>query len=134
MKTVIRLFFKGVRALLTPLLLIWEWSSTRTSLSRDAETQSRLDNATSNLTLYQFKTCPFCIKVRIAAHQLGIKLDRRDAQFDTEARKELAEGGGEIKVPCLRIKSADQVRWLYESDDIVNYLSDLVAQVETGLT
>jgi hypothetical protein len=35
----------------------------------------------------------------------------------------LLEGGGQVKVPCLRITNADgNVEWMYESDDIISYL------------
>jgi len=37
-------------------------------------------------------------------------------------RDELEQGGGKIKVPCLKIEKEGQVTWMYESSDIVNYL------------
>ena len=36
---------------------------------------------------------------------------------------ELLKGGGKGQVPCLRIESEGQVEWMYESDEIINYLS-----------
>ena len=35
---------------------------------------------------------------------------------------DLVRGGGERKVPCLRIEHGDRVEWMYESDDIIAYL------------
>ncbi|MFA4912707.1 MAG: glutathione S-transferase N-terminal domain-containing protein, partial [Burkholderiaceae bacterium] len=39
-----------------------------------------------------------------------------------QARAELQQGGGKVKVPCLRIDEAGQTRWMYESDDIIAFL------------
>lgn len=36
---------------------------------------------------------------------------------------DLLQGGGKGQVPCLRIESEGQVEWMYESDEIINYLS-----------
>lgn len=36
---------------------------------------------------------------------------------------DLLKGGGKGQVPCLRIESEGQVEWMYESDEIINYLS-----------
>jgi len=39
-------------------------------------------------------------------------------------RDNLIDGGGKSQVPCLRIESEDgAVQWMYESRDIINYLS-----------
>jgi glutathione S-transferase len=45
-----------------------------------------------------------------------------DAKRDTEAAEQLLAGGGRLKVPCLRIKQQGEVRWLYESDDIIAFI------------
>ena len=43
---------------------------------------------------------------------------------DPTAFRELLMGGGRATVPCLRIEDdAGAVRWLYESNDIVEYLA-----------
>jgi len=34
------------------------------------------------------------------------------------------EGGGRPTVPCLRILKEDGVFWLYESEDIIEYLKN----------
>ena len=39
-----------------------------------------------------------------------------------ETGEELELNGGKVQVPCLRIDSAGEVSWLYESNDIINYL------------
>ena len=44
------------------------------------------------------------------------------AMNDPQARQALLEGGGKVKVPCLRIEENGQVRWMYESSEIIAYL------------
>ena len=49
--------------------------------------------------------------------------------FDREAFVELVGGGGSPTVPCLRIKgSSGDVRWLYESLDIIAFLKERYAK------
>ncbi|HEY9201524.1 MAG TPA: glutathione S-transferase N-terminal domain-containing protein [Gammaproteobacteria bacterium] len=88
---------------------------------RDAQQQACADRATQSLSLYQFYACPFCLKARRAIKRLNLKIETRDAQKNP-GRSELNAGGGQIKVPCLRIDEAGETRWLYESDDIIAYL------------
>ena len=75
------------------------------------------------LTLYQFTTCPFCLRVRHAAKTLGLNLPIKNVRKDHQAREELISGGGKSTVPCLRIDGNDgDTIWMYESHDIVTYL------------
>ena len=115
MRSIIRLFFRTLRLVLAPFMLLSEKLTRGSALERSPAQQAEVDAETAKLALYQFSTCPFCIKVRrtIARHSLNIA--RRDAQHDLVSRQELLEGGGKIKVPCLRITAADgSVQWLYE--------------------
>lgn len=125
MKLFFRYFFKTVRIILGPFLLAWEKLTTPKGVVRSPEAQARLDALTRNLTLYQYKTCPFCMKVRREIARLALTIDRRDAQHDPAARHELEQQGGQIKVPCLRIAEADgRHTWLYESAAIIRYLNE----------
>ncbi len=72
--------------------------------------------------LYQYPSCPFCHRVRRFVQEQGIDLEMRDTLTDPEARRELVAGGGRGMVPCLRIERDGEVRWLYESLDIIDYL------------
>lgn len=123
MKWFFRIFFKTVRLMLAPVMLVWERTSRPQALVRAADAQQRVDQQTRGLVLYQFKTCPFCIRVRRVIHRLSLNIETRDAQHDEQSRDELLRGGGEIKVPCLRIAKTDgSVTWMYESADIIDYL------------
>jgi len=79
--------------------------------------------AARELALYQFYACPFCVKTRRAIHRLNVPIELRDAQNDPLHRQALQEGGGSIKVPCLRIEGQDGATWMYESSDIIGYLN-----------
>ena len=118
---------KLVRWLLGRIILFFDFIFTPRSKKRDPQAQQALDEVTANMALYQFKACPFCVKVRRAIKRNGMKIETRDAKDNEAYRNELANEGGKIKVPCLRIKEDGQVRWMYESSDIVAYLDKLAA-------
>lgn len=123
MRILIRTFFRGLRLVLAPVMLVSEKLSTPQAVERSPEEQARVDEACRNLALYQFRTCPFCIKVRKEIARLGLDIELRDAQFDPDHRGALAEGGGRVKVPCLKIAYDDgPTEWLYESADINAWL------------
>jgi glutaredoxin len=123
MRIVLRYFFRGVRLVLSPVMLVAEKLSTPKSIERSAEEQARVDRECQQLALYQFRSCPFCIKVRKEIARLGLKIEVRDAQLDPDRRQELEREGGKVKVPCLLIQHDDGDReWLYESDAINAWL------------
>lgn len=123
MRVIIRYFFRGVRLVLAPFMILSEKLSIPDAVKRTEADQAEVDKACQRLALYQFRTCPFCIKVRKEVARLGLDIERRDTQFDPQHRQDLEEGGGRVKVPCLRIENDDaSVEWLYESDDINAYL------------
>jgi glutaredoxin len=117
---------KTLRSILGKLILVLDRSFSPKALVRSAESQAKVDAETAKLALYQFETCPFCVKVRRTIQRLGLKIELRDAKDDSKWPKwkeELVREGGEYQVPCLRIPEADgSVRWMYESSDIVSYL------------
>ena len=88
---------------------------------RSDEEQKCVDQSTRSMSLYQFYACPFCLKTRRAFKRLGLKIETRNAQKNPD-RADLLAGGGEIKVPCLRIDNGHETIWMYESDEIIQYL------------
>ncbi len=52
----------------------------------------------------------------------SVQVELKDAKGNPQHRQELEQGGGRVKVPCLRIEHNGEVEWMYESSDIVNYL------------
>jgi glutaredoxin len=116
-------FFKIVRLILQPVILFIDWLTRPAWPERSAEQQKEIDQKTSNLALYQFHACPFCIITRRTMRRLGLNIELRDAQNDPQWEQELIEQGGKRQVPCLRINREDgKVEWLYESSEIRRYL------------
>jgi glutaredoxin len=119
----VKYFFKAVRAIVQPIILFFDWVTRPAWPKRTGEDQRALDEKTSNLALYQFHACPFCIITRRAMRRLGLNIELRDAQNDPRWEQELIEQGGKRQVPCLRITNEDgRVEWMYESKDIMHYL------------
>jgi glutaredoxin len=112
-----------IRWLLGSLILVLNWVFTPRSIKRDTQAQAAIDEQTGQLTLYQYKACPFCVKVRRAMKRQGLDIEVRDVKRSAAAKSELLAGGGTLKVPCLRIKQGERVsQWIYESQDIIGYL------------
>ena len=112
-----------VRRILSALILSWDaLFPARPQLLRSKEEKARLEPELQRLVLYEFKACPFCLKVRRALKRMDLELELRDARRDERAAAELVSGGGELQVPCLKIQEEAGVRWLYESSDIIAYL------------
>lgn len=123
MRIFLRYFFRTLRLLLTPFVLLWERLTTPKGIERSPEAQRQIDAQTAQLALYQFRSCPFCIKVRREMRRLSLNIELRDAQHDAQHRTALQRGGGKPQVPCLRIKEENgQESWLYESDAIIQWL------------
>lgn len=129
MKWIIRLFFRTLRRIIGPIMLLIDKLTTPKGVSRPPEAQQELDQATQQMALYQFKTCPFCMKVRREIKRLSLNIELRDAQHDTQHREQLLQGGGQVKVPCLRIQQdGGEDNWVYESNDVIHYLRTLATQ------
>ncbi len=114
---------KVVRWILGKIILFLDWVFTPRSLKRKPEVQKQVEQQTQMLKLYQYKACPFCVKVRRTMKRLNLPIETRDAKQQPNWRDELASEGGQVKVPCLRITEDNgTVKWMYESSDIVSYL------------
>lgn len=129
MRIFFKFFFRTLRIILGPFMLLWEMLSAPKGVRRPPEEQQKVDEATATMALYQFKTCPFCIKVRQTLRELSLNISTRDARNDPLSRKQLLEGGGQVKVPCLRFTDAEgNEAWMYESNDIIHYLRERFGQ------
>ena len=125
MKTVIRAFFRTLRVVLGPFMLLKERLTRPTGIQREPAAQAAVDLQCQSLALYQFSTCPFCIKVRQEMRRLSLPIEKRDAQHSAAHREQLLQGTGATKVPCLQITDANgQTQWLQESGAIVAYLRE----------
>lgn len=127
----VKAFFKALRMALGPFMLLWEYLTRPRGIKRPLELQQRIDRECQDLALYQFRTCPFCIKVRQEMRRLSLQVRCLDAQHDGVHRDELLRGGGAVKVPCLCITSpSGEFQWLYESGKVIEYLRERFQQEE----
>ncbi len=117
------LFFKIIRVVAGRLILVIDFLTRPRKMVRDRKSQVVVEQQAQNLQLYQFKACPFCVKTRRTIHKLNIPVATRDAKNDAFYRQELLEQGGKLKVPCLRIEEDNQIKWMYESKNIISYLN-----------
>ena len=125
MKTVVRAFFRTLRIVLGPVMLLKERLTRPSGVKRAPEAQASVDLQCQSLALYQFSTCPFCIKVRQEMRRLSLPIEKRDAQHNTANREQLLQGSGATKVPCLQITETNgQTHWLQDSGAIVTYLRE----------
>ena len=116
-----RPLLKLLREGLGRVLIFLDWAIKPSIIKRNSDQQNLVNQKTESLKLYEFYACPFCIKTRRAIKRLNLNIETRNAQ-NGRFREELELNGGKVKVPCLRIDSAGEVSWLYESNDIINYL------------
>jgi glutaredoxin len=123
MKIIIRTFFKTLRIILGPVMLLKEKLTRPQGIVRAQAEQQSADLQCQSLALYQYKTCPFCMKVRQEISRLSLNINRIDAQPPGADRDELTREGGQTKVPCLKISDdAGASQWLYDSEKIIAYL------------
>ncbi len=125
MRLFFKYFFKTIRIILGPFMLLWEFFTTPKGIVREPAAQAKTDEATSQMVLYQFKTCPFCIKVRKETKRLSLNIEKLDVQHNQNNRQKLLDKGGKVKVPCLQtVNDEGQEVWLYESKQIMGYLHE----------
>ena len=123
MKFLIRSFFKTLRVILGPVMLLKERLTQPAGLVRLQVAQEIIDKQCESLVLFHYKTCPFCMKVRQEMRRLSLPIQCLDAQAEGPNREALRQGGGLTKVPCLQITdAAGSSQWLYDSDKIIAYL------------
>ncbi|WP_440109095.1 glutaredoxin family protein [Acidovorax sp. BL-A-41-H1] len=130
MKYFVRTFFKTLRVVLGPVMLLKEALTRPKGIERSPAGQKSVDQSCRALALYQYKTCPFCIKVRQEMRRLSLNIPKIDAQPEGPDRAALMLQGGHTKVPCLKITDeTGNSRWLYDSEKIIAYLRSEFAHV-----
>ena len=83
---------------------------------------------TETYQLFKTDLCGFCYRVRSFLEQNNIEVPLRDINQDRDAFRELLEATNRTMVPCLRIQRGDEVEWMHESMDIMQYLATQHAQ------
>ncbi|WP_353351400.1 glutathione S-transferase N-terminal domain-containing protein [Oceaniserpentilla sp. 4NH20-0058] len=91
-------------------------------IQRSSNEQKKVDRQAGYLTLYDCNQRPFNNKIQRHLRQLNVSVTVKNLNRCHTFQKELLSGGGRAQVPCLRIDTSSGSRWLYESDDIIQYL------------
>ncbi len=121
-----------IRWVLGRIILLLDWVFQPKRLHREPEAQAKVDQATARLSLYQYRACPFCVKVRRAMKRRALNIVTCDAKGSSIHAEHLVKGGGQLKVPCLRIQEGEKDTWLYESNEIIRYLEERFSDAGTA--
>lgn len=125
------MIIKLLREGLGRVVLFFDWITRPKPLQRSTEAQQAVVKKLEKMSLYQLYACPFCIKTRRALHRLNLPMHTRNVHKGSPYREELEQGGGRIQVPCLRMRHADADVWMYESSDIIEYLTQEFGQLSS---
>jgi glutaredoxin len=122
---------KLIRFIVGRIILLLDFLTRPSPVIRSRDDQDSVDAAVTGLSLYQFKACPFCVKVRRHMRRRSIKIELKDAKTDLLIKEELIREGGKHKVPCLRIAEDNkEVQWLYSSGEICRFLDAKLDQLK----
>ena len=113
---------KLIRWILGRMIIFLDFVFTPKKRLRDKNSQYSVNKISKSYSLYQYYTCPFCVKVRRFLKKESINVELIDAKNEF-FKKDLIQNGGMLKVPCLRVESKKQVKWIYESNDIIDFIS-----------
>lgn len=115
-----------IRWILGRIILLMNFIFPPKRRKRELHEQIKIDLESKSLQLYQYPACPFCVKVRRAMRRQSLNITTVDAKQAIN-KETLQTQGGKVKVPCLRIEEDNNVTWLYESNDIIDYLNNRFA-------
>jgi glutaredoxin len=114
---------KVIRWILGRMIIFLDFIFTPKSKLRDKSSQDLVNKMTKSFKLYQYHACPFCVKIRRFCKKESINIELIDAKMEI-FKKDLIKNGGVLKVPCLRVVSTkNQVKWIYESNQIIDFIS-----------
>jgi len=74
-----------------------------------------------SIKLYQFESCPYCRRVRVALEAKGIDYEKIEVPLYRSERKELFELSGQYQVPVL----IDGDKVISDSSRIIEYLNTI---------
>ena len=80
-----KVVWKVVRWVLGIIILTLDTLIRPKSIKRSSVEQQKLNKITSSYSIYQFKACPFCVKVRRQVRKFGLEIEFRDAIIDSSA-------------------------------------------------
>lgn len=111
-----------IRFILGRIILFLDWLTSPRPNKISRTELDAIQNKVKNMTIYEFRACPFCVRVRRFMKKNNIIINTKDARRSKVFAQELIDGGGKLQVPCLKIGDSNNSEWLYESKDIILYL------------
>jgi len=90
-----------IRWVLGLIILSLDYITRPKPVIRDKNSQEEINKLTKKMSLYQYKACPFCVKVRRNMRKYSLNIELRDAKGNSLNKKNLKNFGGKLKVPCL---------------------------------
>ena len=112
-----------IRRLLGLVILTVDYFTRPKPIVREEILQNKINKLTSKMSLYQYRACPFCVKVRRKIRKYSLNIETKDAKKNLKYKDELKSFGGKLKVPCLKIeRNKGNDIWLYESNEIIDFL------------
>ena len=99
MKKFVRLFFRTLRVVLGPVMLLKEKIARPKGMIRLQPAQEKVDRQCQSLVLYQYQTCPFCIKARQEISRLSLNIQRVDAQHKAPAGRSCSRAVARPRCP-----------------------------------
>lgn len=100
-------------------------------IERPAEEQTLLNRESRRMHLYYSRQCPSSISVKRYLERAGLHPVTKEVERADAYRNELVKGGGESRVPCLRICTRSGDRWIYSPEAIINYLEKRLGKLGT---
>ena len=82
-----------IRWILGRIILLLNFIFTPKKRKRDIQKQAQVDAQTQSMQLYQYKACPFCVKVRREMRRQALNISTIDAK--QAVNKEVLEKQGE---------------------------------------
>lgn len=94
---------------------------------RSVEEQLLLDRESRRMQLYFCPSCPSSVSIKRYCERIGLHVVQKDVERVNAFRNELVNGGGESRVPCLKVENNDGDSWVYSPEGIMDYLNERFA-------
>ena len=92
-----------IRFILGRIILFLDWLTSPRPNKISRTELDAIHNKVKNMTIYEFRACPFCVRVRRFMKKNNIIINTKDARRSKVFAQELIDGGGKLQVPCLKI-------------------------------
>ena len=101
-----------IRFILGRIILFLDWLTSPRPNKISRTELDAIQNKVKNMTIYEFRACPFCVRVRRFMKKNNIIINTKDARRSKVFAQELIDGGGKLQVPCLKIGDSNNSEWL----------------------